>query len=77
MYRVSAICGWVILSKKNIEKITLDNKDEFVNIKGTISNIVNTEKVTIIKILQPQEITVGDEKFLIRDDGSSREIRPV
>ena len=46
------------IKEKNIEKITLDNKDEFVNIKGTISNIVNTEKVTIIKILQPQEITV-------------------
>ena len=26
---------------------------------------------------EPQEITVGDEKFLIRDDGSSREMRPV
>ena len=46
------------IKEKNIEKITLDNKDEFVNIKGTISNIVNTEKVNIIKILQPQEITV-------------------
>ena len=46
------------IKEKNIEKITLDNKDEFVKLNGIVNNVIDTEKVTIIKILQPQEITV-------------------
>ena len=46
------------IKEKNIEKITIGNKDEFVKLNGIVNNVVDTEKVTIIKILQPQEITV-------------------
>ncbi|MBW2976576.1 exodeoxyribonuclease VII large subunit [Candidatus Woesearchaeota archaeon] len=46
------------IKEKNIEKITLDNKDEFVKLTGTVSNIIDTEKVAIIEIVQPQKITV-------------------
>jgi DNA/RNA endonuclease YhcR with UshA esterase domain len=46
------------IEEKNIEKITLENKDEFVKLKGTVTNVVNAENVMIIDILQPQEITV-------------------
>jgi len=46
------------IKEKNIEKITIDNIDEFVKIEGIVNNLIDTEKVTIIKITQPQEITV-------------------
>jgi len=46
------------IDEKNIEKITIDNKDEFVKVKGRVSKLIDTEKVTILEITQPQEITV-------------------
>ena len=46
------------IKEKNIEKITLDNKDEFVKLRGVVSNVVDTEKVVIMEITQPQQITV-------------------
>jgi len=46
------------ISQSNIEKITLDNKDEMVKVKGRVSKVIDTEKVTILNILQPSEITV-------------------
>ena len=46
------------IKEKNIEKITLENKDEFVKLRGIVSNLVNSEKVAILEITQPQEITV-------------------
>ncbi len=46
------------IKEKNIEKITLENKDEFVKLRGIVSNVVNSEKVAILEIAQPQEITV-------------------
>ena len=52
------ISGKIEIKEKNIEKITLDNKDEMLKVKGTVSKVIDTEKVTIIEITQPQEITV-------------------
>jgi len=46
------------IKEKNIEKITLENKDEFVKLIGTVNKVIDTEKVTILEIMQPQEITV-------------------
>jgi len=46
------------IKEKNIEKITLENKDEFVKLRGIVSKVIDTEKVTIMEITQPQEITV-------------------
>jgi len=46
------------IKEKNIEKITLENKDEFIKLRGIVSNLVNSEKVAILEITQPQEITV-------------------
>ena len=48
----------IIIQEKTIERITLDNKDEFIKVKGTASKVIDTEKVTILKVTQPQEITV-------------------
>ena len=46
------------IKESNIEKITIENKDEFVKLNGIVSNLVNSEKVMILEITQPQEITV-------------------
>ena len=46
------------IKESNIEKITIENKDEFVKLSGIVSNLVNSEKVMILEITQPQEITV-------------------
>ena len=48
----------ITIKEKNIEKITIDNKDEFVKVRGLVSNVVDTEKVTIINVMQPGEIMV-------------------
>ena len=66
------------LEEKNIEKITIDNKDEFVKIKGKVSNVIDTEKVTIIEITQPNEIKVvlfkNDNKPTAIEKGQEVEI---
>ena len=59
------------IKEKNIEKITLDNKDEFVKLRGIVNKVIDTEKVTIMEITQPQQITV----VLFKDDNSSMPIR--
>lgn len=46
------------IKETNIEKITLENKDEFVKLRGIVSRVINTEKVSILEITQPQKITV-------------------
>jgi len=46
------------IKEKNIEKITMENKDEFVKLRGVVSNLINSEKVMILEITQPQEITI-------------------
>jgi len=48
----------ITIDETNIEKITLENKDEFVKVKGQVSKVIDTEKVTILEITQPQEIKV-------------------
>lgn len=40
------------------ENIIPDNEDDFIKIKGVVSNVVDKEKVAVIKILQPKELTV-------------------
>lgn len=52
------ISGNIEVKEKNIEKITLENKDEFVKLSGIVSRIIDSEKVAILEITQPQEITV-------------------
>jgi len=39
------------IKEKNIEKITLENKDEFVKLRGIVSKVIDTEKVTIMEIM--------------------------
>jgi DNA/RNA endonuclease YhcR with UshA esterase domain len=52
------INGNIDLKEKNIEKITLDNKGDFVKLKGIVNKVVNTENVVIMEIAQSNEITV-------------------
>lgn len=48
----------ITIEEKDIEKITMENKDEFVKLTGIVNNIVDTEKVAIMEISKPQKITV-------------------
>ena len=68
----------ITIKEKNIEKITIDNKDEFVKVKGLVSKVIDTEKVTIMEIMQPQEITVvlfkGENKTTLIQKGNEVEI---
>ena len=68
----------ITIEEKNIEKITLDNKDEFVKVRGLVNKVVDTEKVTIIEIMQPNEITVvlfkNENKATLIQEGNEVEI---
>jgi len=59
------------IKEKNIEKITLDNKDEFIKLRGIVNKVIDTEKVTIMEITQPQQITV----VLFKDENKSMPIQ--
>jgi len=59
------------IKEKNIEKITIDNKDEFVKLTGIVNRVVDTEKVTIMEITQPQQITV----VLFKDENKTMPIQ--
>jgi DNA/RNA endonuclease YhcR with UshA esterase domain len=59
------------IKEKNIEKITLDNKDEFVKLKGIVNNVVDTEKVVIMEITQPQQMIV----VLFKDENKTMPIQ--
>ena len=66
------------IKEKNIEKITLDNKDEFVKLRGIVNKVIDTEKVTIMEITQPQQITVvlfkNENKTMPIQEGNEVEI---
>lgn len=64
------ISGSIEIKEKNIDKITLQNKGEFVKMKGIVSNKVDAGKVTILDITQPQRITV----ILIKNDNKTMQI---
>ena len=42
----------ITIKQASIEKITLDNKDEMVKVRGIVSRVTDTEKVTIMEITQ-------------------------
>ena len=52
------ISDYIAIDEKSVGKITLDNKDEIVKVKGIVDKVIDTEKVAIINIIQPQEMTV-------------------
>ena len=65
------ISGNIEIKEKNIEKITLENKDEFVKLRGIVNKVIDTEKVTIMEITQPQQITV----VLFKDENKTMSIQ--
>jgi len=72
------ISGNIEIKEKNIEKITLENKDEFVKLRGIVNKVIDTEKVAIMEIMQPQEITVvlfkNEDKAIQIKDGNEVEV---
>lgn len=48
----------ISVGKKTISKITIEDIDKKVKIEGYVENIVDTEKIVIINVVQPQNIDV-------------------
>lgn len=46
------------IKQKNIEKITLDDVDKNVKVKGIVRDLFENDKIMIITIEQPQEMKV-------------------
>ena len=59
------------IKEKRIGKITIGNKDEFVKLSGIVSKVIDTEKVTIMEVTQPQQITV----VLFKDENKTMPIQ--
>ena len=68
----------ITIKQASIEKITLDNKDEMVKVRGIVSRVTDTEKVTIMEITQPTEITIvlfkAENKTTPIEEGNEVEI---
>lgn len=63
----------ISVEEKTISKITIGDIDKKVKIKGFVENVINTEKVSIIKVVQPQNIDIilfkeGNETIDIKKD---------
>ena len=88
---ISSLVGILILfivsqnisvEEKTISKITIEDIDKKVKIKGFVEKIINTEKVAIVKIVQPQNIDVvlfkeGNETTDIKKDDFTEVIGKV
>ena len=48
----------ISVQEKTISKITFEDAGNKVKIKGSVEKIINTEKVTIINVVQPQDLDV-------------------
>jgi DNA/RNA endonuclease YhcR with UshA esterase domain len=66
------------LDESRIEKITLENKDDFVKVKGVVSKVIDSDKAAIIDIMQPNTIKVvlfkADNKPTTIKEGQEVEI---
>ena len=48
----------ISVTEKTIDKINKENLDEVVKVKGSITKLINTDKVMIIEVTQPQNINI-------------------
>ena len=64
---ISSLIGILILfitsqnisvQEKTISRITLEDVDKKVKIKGSVEKVIDTEKVAIINVVQPQNLDV-------------------
>lgn len=63
----------ISVEEKTIGRITIEDMDKKVKIKGFVEKVVDTEKVGIINVVQPQDIDVvlfkeGNETIDIKKD---------
>ncbi len=52
------ISEFIEIEGKDIGEITIDDLDKNVKIMGTISNVIDTDKVVIMNVVQPKELKV-------------------
>ena len=48
----------ISVEEKTISRITIEDMDKKVKIKGFVEDVINTEKVVIINVVQPQNMDV-------------------
>ena len=48
----------ISVEEKTISRITFEDMDKKVKIKGFVENVIDTEKVVIINVVQPQNMDV-------------------
>ena len=63
----------ISIKEKPINKITAEDVDKKIKVSGVVEDIINTEKVAIIKVVQPQNIDVvlfkeGNKSIDIKKD---------
>ncbi len=52
------ISEFIEVGEREIRDITINDLDKHVKVIGTVSGVINTEKVIIMDIIQPQELKV-------------------
>jgi DNA/RNA endonuclease YhcR with UshA esterase domain len=52
------VSEFIEVSESELKDITIDDLDRYVKVIGTVSKVVNTEKVIIMDIVQPHELKV-------------------
>ena len=52
------ISGNIDIDEKSIAEINKESLDEFVKVKGTVTDVFNSSAVTIIEVTQPQTMNV-------------------
>lgn len=63
----------ISVQEKTISRITIEDAGNKVKIKGSVEKVIDTEKVTIINVMQPQDLDVvlfkeTNETFDIQKD---------
>lgn len=71
------VSGGIPISEKSINSINKEDLDEVVKVKGSVTNIINTTKVTIIEVTQPESMSIilfNDKDRIDLQDGDYVEV---
>jgi len=61
----------ISVQEKTISRITIEDVDKKVKVKGFVEKVVDTEKVMIIKVVQPQDMDV----ILFKEENETIDIK--
>ena len=52
------ISGHIKVEEKPLDKISVENLEDYVKVNGMVTNVIDTDNVAILKITQPRDIDV-------------------